>query len=125
MKTFILTKYGTDNLIYLEVSTYPEGNLAVMMTVIEDGQPEPWSVLTVNLDGVRSKDCAFIDTNNNGNDIITWIEKYNLAEPTGNIGLSGYCSYPEYRFHPEILQEIDPNGYQLYLDTQKQYDTSQ
>lgn len=125
MKTFNLTKYGTDHLIYLDVSTYSKGNLAVMMTVIEDEGPEPWSVLTVNLDGVRARNCAFIDTNNNGDDIIKWIEQYNLAEPTGTIGRSGYCSYPEYRFHPDILQEIDPDGYQIYLGAQKQYETSQ
>ena len=125
MKTFILTKYGTDNLISLEISTYQEGNLGISMTVIEDGKLEPWGVLTIDLYGVRPKNCAFIDTNDNGNEITQWIEDNNLAEPTGIIGRSDYCSYPEYRFYPEILEEIDPDGYKYYLEEQKEYETSQ
>lgn len=115
MKTFDLEKYGSTYKIQLNVTFYMEGNLAITMTSWENGEPEPWNVLTVNLDSVRPKGCAFIDTNNNGEEILTWIIRYGLAVPTGTYERSGFCRYPEYRFRPEILQEIDPDGYSAYL----------
>lgn len=118
MRTFDLNKYGTIHPIQLEVATYSEGNLAITMTTWESGEPAPWNVLTVNLDGTREKDCAFIDTNNNDNDILMWIIRHGLGVPTGRIQRSGYCLYPEFHFRPEILQEIDPDGYAAYLQEQ-------
>lgn len=115
MKTFDLEKYGATYKIELKITSYMEGNLAVTMTSWENGEPEPWNVLTVNLDSVRPQNCAFIDTNNNGEEILAWIIRHGLAVPTGTYALSGYCQYPEYRFRPEILQEIDPEGYCTYL----------
>ena len=81
---------------------------------------EPWNVLTVNLNSIRPQNCAFIDTNNNGEDILAWIIRHGLAVPTGTYGRSGFCNYPEYRFRPEILQEIDPDGYASYLHDWKE-----
>lgn len=118
MKTFDLKKFGTVYPIQLNVATYPEGNLAITMTVWEDNVPEPWDVLTVNLQGIREKDCAFIDTNNNGNDILPWIIRNGLGVPTGRVQQSGFCTYPEFHFRPEVLQDIDPDGYADYLQGQ-------
>ena len=116
MKIFDLEKYGNTYKIQLNVTSYTEGNLAITMTSWEDGEAEPWNVLTVNLNSIRPQNCAFIDTNNNGEDILAWIIRHGLAVPTG----SGFCSYPEYRFRPEILQEIDPDGYASYLHDWKE-----
>lgn len=110
-----LNKYGRNNLITLKVASYMEGNLAIQMISWEDGFPEPWNTLTVNLDGMRKKDCAFIDINNNGKEILAWIIRYGLAVPTGVWKNSGYCSYPEYRFKESVLHEMDPEGYEEYL----------
>ncbi len=116
MKTFDLEKYGTFHKIQLCISAYCDnGSLAIVMNDWASGEEEPWNVLTVNLDSVCPKDCAFIDTNNNGEDILAWIERHGFAAPTGNYGYSGYCIYPEYRFCPEILQELDDEGYSAYL----------
>ena len=115
MKTFDLEKYGTTYKIELKITSYMEGNLAVTMTSWENGEPEPWNVLTVNLDSVRPQNCAFIDTNNNGEEILAWIIRHGLAVPTGTSARSGYCQYPEYRFRPERLLEIDPERYSAYL----------
>lgn len=45
--------------------------------------------------------CFFVDTNN-----CPWapafLEKYEIAEPTGKFGASGYCIYPEYRLVKEV-----------------------
>ncbi len=119
MKTIDLEKHGTTYKIQLNVTSYMEGNLAVTMTSWENGEPEPWNVLTVNLESVRPQNCAFIDTNNNGEEILAWIIRHGLAIPTGTYAQSGFCQYPEYRFRPEILQEIDPEGYSAYLDDWK------
>lgn len=124
MKTFDLEKYGTLHKIQLSVTTYHNGGgLAIVMTDWTSGEAEPWNVLTVNLDSVCPKDCAYIDTNNNGEEIVIWILLHELAVPTGRYGYSGFCRYPEYRFLPEILQELDPDGYSAYLQGyEKKYD---
>ena len=55
-------------------------------------------------------------------EILAWIIRHGLAVPTGTYAGSGYCRYPEYRFRPERLQEIDPEGYCVYLhDWKKRY----
>lgn len=112
---FELENYGKVYPITLEINSYLGGNLAIQMVSWEEGTPELWSFLTVDLDGVREKDCAFIDVNDNGEAILAWIIRYGLAVPTGVRKKSGYCSYPEYRFKETVLREIDQEGYEAYL----------
>lgn len=50
-----LEKRGRVIPITLQVSSYPHGNLAIQLLGWEAGYPEPWSSLTVNLDGRREK----------------------------------------------------------------------
>ena len=107
-------KYGIVHPIQLQITSYLEGNLAIQMVTWEAGYPEPWASLTVNLDGQRNKDCAFIDTNGDP-DFPVWLIRYGLAIPTGVTQRSGFCEYPEYRFRAERLQELDPDGYAEYL----------
>ena len=111
-----LEKRGRVIPITLQVSSYPHGNLAIQLLGWEAGYPEPWSSLTVNLDGRREKNCAFIDTNNNGDNILPWMYRHGLAVPTGVLSRSGYCVYPEFRFRESALREADPEGYENYLD---------
>lgn len=115
MKLFDLKKYGNTYKIKLEVSSYTVGDLAISMVSWNDGEPSLWNVLTVNLNSLPSKNCAYIDVNNNGEEILAWIKRNKLAVPTGRCAKSGFCRYPEYRFHPKVLQEIDPEGYAEYL----------
>lgn len=111
-------KYGSTHQIQLAVTSYVGGNLAIQMVAWEDGYPEPWASLTVNLDGKRQKDCAFIDTNGDP-DFPVWIIRNGLAVPTGILQRSGSCEYPEYRFRADRLQELDPDGYASYLASQQ------
>lgn len=101
-----LHKYGTDHSISFELASYIEnGNLYVGMVCHDDEYPEPWQNLTVNL-SVKCKDnCAFIDTNNNGNEIIDWLEQNNLGYCTGNLMPSGWCVYPEFEFNMDKLMK--------------------
>jgi hypothetical protein len=116
--TFPYEKYGSTHPIQLKVSAYMDGNLAIAMHTWENGYAEPWASLTVNLDGERGKDCAFIDTNGDA-DFPVWLIRHGLAIPTGATQRSGYCEYPEYRFRADRLRELDPEGYAEYLSLQE------
>ena len=83
-----------------------DGNLSIAMLTWENGYGEPWASLTVNLEGTRQKDCAFINTNGDP-DFPVWLIRHGLAIPTGIVQHSGNCKYPEYRFRAERLQQID------------------
>lgn len=107
-------KFGATHPIQLQVTSYLNGNLAIQMMTWESGDPEPWATLTVNLPGQRQKDHAFIDTNADP-EFPTWLIRHGLAIPTGRTMQSGFCTYPEYRFRANRLQELDPEGYAGYL----------
>lgn len=107
-------KFGATHPIQLQVTSYLNGNLAIQMVTWESGDPEPWATLTVNLPGQRQKDHAFIDTNADS-EFPTWLIRHGLAIPTGRTMQSGFCTYPEYRFRANRLQELDPEGYAGYL----------
>lgn len=119
MKIFDLEYHGETHKIQLNVGSYMGGNLAVTMVEWEDGIPEPWSTLTINLTPDCPRDCAYIDINNNGCEITAWIINNGLAAPTGNVERRGNCEYPEYRFDRKVLEEIDPEGYASYLSRKK------
>ena len=96
-------------------SYYNNGNLALLLQDWNNGEPEPWGDLTVNLGISLDQDCAFVDVNNLGQEILPWLENEGLAKPTGRTQQSGFVSYPEYRFNREKLAKLDPEGYQSYV----------
>ena len=116
--TFPYEKYGSIHPIQLKVSAYMDGNLSIAMLSWENGYAEPWASLTVNLEGMRRKDCAFIDINGDA-DFPVWLIRHGLAVPTGTTQHSGYCEYPEFRFREDRLRELDPEGYTEYLSLQE------
>ena len=102
----ILNKYGTENPMSFELATYAlNGNLFVGLISHEAGYPEPWGDLTVCFDIKCKPNCAFIDTNNNGNDIIDWLIAHKLGKLTGDMELSGFCMYPEFEFDMDELMK--------------------
>ena len=89
--------------ISLQAMTYENnGTLALMAFYDENGDDS--DVLSVNLNNamMQNDECCFIDTNN-----IPWaprfLEKFNLAEPTGVSQRSGFCTYPLYKVNREKL----------------------
>jgi len=101
-----LKKYGKNHPITFRLANYAEnGNLYVGMITNEEGWPEPWSNLTVNLSVPCQPNCAYIDTNNNGDDVMTWLVSNKLGKPTGKIKASGWCIYPEFEFNMEALMK--------------------
>ena len=63
--------------------------------------------VTVNLVPLRYLEAA-IDTNNNGGEVLNFLEDNGFAVPTGQFLRSGFCSFPVYRFNEAVLEKIDP-----------------
>lgn len=104
MKNLILHKYNRDYPMTFNLGNYmANDNLYVELITGIDGYYEPWSDLTVNLDTKCAENCAFIDTNNNGDEIIDWLEAHGLGTTTGRYKASGFCVYPEFEFNMEEL----------------------
>ena len=108
----------------LQVRSYYDGNPAVLLSDWNNGEPEPWGDLTVNLGMTMEKNCAFLDINQLGEEIQTWVEKNRLGSPTGRMERSGFVVYPEYRFNPERLKELDDKGYAEYTAMQERQKSS-
>lgn len=99
MNTLNWNHWGFNNPITFRLDRYAENNnLYVGMITHADGYPEPYSDLTVNLSVKCDENCAFIDTNNNGDRIVEWLITNKLATLTGRVRQSGFCVYPEMKF---------------------------
>lgn len=101
---------GATEQVTLFVSTYANNkSLFVGMTTMEDGVPEPYCDVTVNLLETLPPYCAFVDTNNMP-ELEDFLVKNGLAEYTGLEQRSGYCTYPLYRFDTERMRELCGDG---------------
>lgn len=108
------TQFGTTEQVQLTVNTYMNNkSLYVGLTTVEDGFPEPYGDVTVNLmDSVPSY-CAFVDTNNMP-EVEDFLVKNGIAEFSTFQQKSGFCSYPLYVFDAERLRELCPDGMAAY-----------
>lgn len=77
-------------------------------------------VITRCLDAPQSKNCAYIDVNNYGEDIVKWLEENGLGKTTGRKVQSGYVAYPEFLFDENILLEYTNEFYAQYLKWQEE-----
>lgn len=111
MDALILSAWEKDHFITFHLNHYLENNnLYVGMLCHDDGYPEPWSDLTVNLSIKCDDDCAFIDTNNNGEGILLWLTLNNIAMPTGRTVQNGFWVYPEVKFNMfELMKYVSSN----------------
>lgn len=115
MHAFLLEKAGETHKIQLEVSAYRNGGgLAILMKEPYSMDGPLWGVMTANLPLTCPRDCAFVDTNKNGESITDWIIHNGIGVPTGRKARSGYCEYPEFHFYAKVLKKLDPEGYQDY-----------
>lgn len=66
----------------------------------QDPQIEYYTTITVNIpDSERQAGWQFIDTNNNGGDVVEWLEKYGFGKLVGRSEQSGFCRYPLFDFY--------------------------
>lgn len=83
--------------ITLAFEKYRNNNTLAVEAYDEDG--EPLTVITVNLPGGKADTThQYVDTNNNP-EIEKFLVDNNIAHPTGDIGISGFCTYPLYEFN--------------------------
>lgn len=77
---------------------------------------EPYATLTVSFgEFIGAKNCAYMDTNN-----CPWVKellKEGIAEDTRFTKMSGFCTYPLYRFSESFLKSVDAGIYQHYSDS--------
>lgn len=106
MKKYNLSFLGRKHEVYPVIHEYSQnGNLAIQLMTEEEGFPEPWSFLTVNLGVTCPENCAFVDINNNGEEILDFIINNNIGKPTGRCKTSGFVTYPEYKFTNKFLNK--------------------
>lgn len=78
------------------------GNLALQL-ITDCG--EPYAMLTVNLSNKKlPMNTAYVDTNNLPQ-AEEFINKYGLGRHLGKFAFSGYCCYPLYEFHVEMVED--------------------
>ena len=105
-KHYKFKDFNEEYTIWLEPREYnweDKHNLAIQAWT-EDG--EPFAVITVNLPDEKLSDdescTAFIDENNIPG-LYNFLINNKIADFTGNIGYSGFCEYPEFKFNLEKL----------------------
>lgn len=110
VKTYRYKKNGKAYEVVLAKTKYVENNaLAIAMFTWNNKHKyfEFWDTITVNLSmNMVSENYAFINTNDNGKEIIDWLIDNKLGFPTYRECRSGYCSYPEFMFNVDVLKEM-------------------
>lgn len=108
------TRFGNTQNVTLEVNAYVDNNsLYVGLTAMPYGVPEYYGDMTVNLLESVPPYCAFVDTNNMP-ELEDFLVKNGIAEFTGLMQKSGYCSYPLYLFDVEKMRKLCPDGSAAY-----------
>lgn len=111
-KVYKLKFYGTNLNVVLGKGNYANnGTLAILVyECTPKGKiKDIFADLTRNISDsglLASKTEQFVDTNNLGNEIIKWLEENHIAEDTGVVGYSGFCSYPLVEFTQEALDQM-------------------
>lgn len=115
--------YGDIEKLYPEFSMYrDDDNLYLgFYFYYDDPDPdfsgmEPYCTATVNLYPLPFLHSA-IDTNNNGQKMLDFLEKNGFGQRTGQVIPSGYCVFPVFKFNEEKIKELDPVFYKHYAET--------
>lgn len=114
-----LALYSADDIL----TNKERNNIAIRLWYKEGEEIEPYGVLTTYLgEFLAIKNAAYIDTNNNGEQIIDWLEQNNFGTLTPLTKRSGFCEYPLFVFDEKFLKEIDYNHcYNQYEDLFNEY----
>lgn len=109
-------KLRTGKKLEIRPMYYPY-NRTLAIALFEDG--EAYGNLTCCLDDAPGRNCAYIDVNNMGKDIVEVLEEEGFGQRTGKERQSGYVVYPEFAFKEEVLRECTNKGYEQYLAWQE------
>lgn len=97
--------------------TYYPYNRTLAIALFENG--ESYGNLTCCLDDTPGKNCAYIDVNHMGKDIVEVLEKEGYGKRTGKEYQSGYVLYPEFMFKEDVLKDCTNEEYEQYLRWQE------
>ena len=91
--------------VTLMITTYLNGNLAILLQTKDKGGPDNYATITVNFpDELLPPDQAYLDTNNVP-EIEQFIKDNKLGKPKHRHHISGFCAYPLYEFDlPRCLE---------------------
>ena len=86
------------------------GRIAMRVYCNDDDYWEPYTSLTVNLDGPCDSKQAYLDTNHLANEVPAWLEKHGIAQIHEDFVWSGgFCAYPLMTFNDEFLAKTMPS----------------
>ncbi len=110
------TQYGGQYTVKPRLNMYANNdNLYVGLDCYDKGGAfwEPFGDVTVNIDSLPYL-YSTIDTNNNGDKIIEFLEQNGFGECTPFVIPSGFCNFPVFQFKEEKLRAIDPVAFEKY-----------
>lgn len=91
--------------IAFSLAKYPNGNTAIhVYRPILFGY-RYWDTITVNTAVVYPANCACIDTNQHGHELVFSLKKQNLATQIGMCNVSNFCKCPVFQFDLEKFQQ--------------------
>ena len=113
MRAYRMPYMGKVRKVRFHIASYQNtGNLAIeIMAKMGPFRWEPCDMMTVNLSKQFGPEFALIDTNHVGEEVLGWLIRKKLAIKTGWAEQSGFCMYPQVRFHKDFLKRADPEGY--------------
>lgn len=108
--------YGGTYLVQPFVKLYANNDNLSVSLLSYDKEGDYWAPfcsVTTNIEKLPYLYAA-IDTNDNGPQLIAFLEKHGFGENVGLSLHSGFCDYPVFRFNEEKLREVDPKGFEKY-----------
>ena len=117
IKTYELnSEYGGKYIVSPWIDMYGNNdNLFVGLYCQDKGGEywEPFCDVTVNTVSLAYLEGA-IDTNNNGEKIVDFLETNGFGQRTPYVVKSGFCTFPIFKFDEERLKQIDPKTFAEY-----------
>lgn len=109
-KLIYTSSFGTEYEVKFELDNYSNNGRLYVGLVCFDPEFEDWEPyghITTNIDFpiTHKETCGFVDINNMGEDIVKWLIDNQFARLSGNIGVSGFCEYPEMVFNIDKIKE--------------------
>ncbi len=95
--------YGDNDNLYLGFDFYDE----------EEQMFDHFAAITTNIDTLPYPLSA-IDTNNNGDKIIPFLERNGFGEMLHGSLHNGFCAYPVFRFNEQLIHRLDPKFLEDY-----------
>ena len=110
-------QYGREEL-FLQIDGYGEDdNLYIGLYHMEDGCPESFADLTVNLPfaPLNNINEAYID-HNFSKEKLHFIRQHKLGKILPDTACSGYCIFQKVAFDLKKLAELDPEGTKRFME---------